>query len=129
MSSINGTTRQLIRNLVGLQSLLESFDRLENIEQAAAELQKRVDTLRAEEQTLRESLAAAQAASDAAIKTRVDAADMQIASRQNILDRTNADISEQTSRLGLLRAECDEAEEKLQNTKAQLRHLATAISG
>lgn len=129
MSSINGTTRQLIRNLVGLQSLLESFDRLENIEQAAAELQKRVDTLRAEEQTLRESLAAAQAASDAAIKTRVDAADMQIASRQNILDRTNADISEQTARLGLLRAECDEAEEKLQNTRAQLRHLATAISG
>ena len=129
MTDINGSTRKLIRDLVGLSAILENLDRIANLEQAEQEIRARVEKAQGE-------AAAARLAADKAIEqaqAQADAAKLKIKAEIDALTETanalRTGIEQATEERETVLLAVADAEAKLQDANDSLTAIARKFGG
>lgn len=126
-TEITNRVKALIRDLAGLQPIVDTLERIDSLEQAEREAKTRMGALREEVSVAQAAAAQAVENAKAEAQTVLDglAAEVEAAKDQKL--QLDQQIQQKTGELAKVTAEVESAMSDLQQTRDQLTQIATRI--
>lgn len=126
-TEITNRVKALIRDLAGLQPIVDTLERIDSLEQAEREAKTRMGALREEVSAAQAAAAQAVENAKAEAQTVLDglAAEVEAAKDQKL--QLDQQIQQKTGELAKVTAEVESAMSDLQQTRDQLTQIATRI--